>query len=137
MGTQNMLKKIRTICASAIFVLITALFLDFTGTIHAYLGWLAKIQFLPAVLSFNILAIILILLITLAFGRIYCSIICPLGVFQDGISHMAGKKKKTDFIFIRPTSFYDTPFSRCSCSPSFSAWAPSWRFWHHTAPTEG
>ena len=99
MGTQNMLKKIRTICASVVFVLITALFLDFTGTIHAYLGWLAKIQFLPAVLSLNILALIPILLITLTFGRIYCSIICPLGVFQDGISHMAGKKKKNRFHF--------------------------------------
>ncbi len=99
MRTRNMLKKIRTICASVFFILITALFLDFTGTIHAYLGWLAKIQFLPAVLSLNILAIALILLITLAFGRIYCSIICPLGVFQDGVSHIAGKKKKNRFHF--------------------------------------
>lgn len=27
-----------------------ALFLDFTGTLHAWLGWMARVQFLPAVL---------------------------------------------------------------------------------------
>ena len=33
---------------------ITLLFLDFTGTAHAWFGWLAKIQFLPALLALNV-----------------------------------------------------------------------------------
>ena len=40
-----MLRKIRIFAATFCFVLITLLFLDFTGTIHAWFGWLAKIQF--------------------------------------------------------------------------------------------
>ena len=46
-----MLRKIRVVAAAICFTMITLLFLDFTGTIHAYMGWLAKIQLLPAVLA--------------------------------------------------------------------------------------
>lgn len=42
-----MLRKIRLTFAMICFVLITLLFLDFTGTLHGWFGWLAKIQFLP------------------------------------------------------------------------------------------
>ncbi len=94
-----MLKKIRSICALIFFLLITALFLDFTGVLKTYLGWMAKMQFLPAVLSVNVAVILGLLLFTLLLGRIYCSVICPLGVFQDGVSHIAGKKKKNRFSF--------------------------------------
>lgn len=78
-----MLRKIRQACAIACFALITLLFLDFTGTLHAWFGWLAKIQFLPAVLALNAGVVALLIILTLIFGRIYCSVICPLGVFQD------------------------------------------------------
>ncbi len=87
------LKKIRVVLASIVFVLITMLFLDFTGTLHAYLGWLAKIQFLPAVLALNFAVIAVLVALTLVFGRIYCSVICPLGILQDVISHGIGRKK--------------------------------------------
>ena len=46
-----MLRKIRIILAAVFFIGVTLLFLDFTGTLHAWLGWMAKIQFLPAVLA--------------------------------------------------------------------------------------
>ena len=80
-----MLRKIRLIAATLCFVLITLLFLDFTGTLHGWFGWLAKIQFLPAVLALNVGVVLFLVLLTLAFGRVYCSVICPLGVFQDVI----------------------------------------------------
>ncbi|MBO6247612.1 MAG: 4Fe-4S binding protein, partial [Bacteroidales bacterium] len=48
-----MLKKIRVLLATLCLVAITLLFLDFSGTLHHWLGWLAKIQFLPAVLALN------------------------------------------------------------------------------------
>ena len=94
-----MLRKIRLTCALVMFVLITGLFLDFTGTLHAWLGWLAKIQFLPAVLALNIGVILLLIVLTLVFGRIYCSVICPLGVFQDVISWLSGRRKKKRYRF--------------------------------------
>ena len=78
-----MLKKIRTIAAGAVFILCTLLFLDFTGLAAKWFGWLAKIQFLPAVLAVNAGVVLALVLLTLVFGRLYCSIICPLGIFQD------------------------------------------------------
>lgn len=92
-----MLRTIRRIIAIASFTGITVLFLDFTGTLHAWFGWLAKIQFLPAWLALNTGVVLSLLFLTLLFGRIYCSVVCPLGVFQDGISQIAGKRKKNRF----------------------------------------
>ena len=89
-----MLRKIRIVLAAIFFVGITLLFLDFTGTIHTWLGWMAKAQFLPAVLAMNFAVVAVLLLLTLLFGRIYCSVICPLGVMQDIISWIHGKTNK-------------------------------------------
>ena len=41
-----MLRTIRLTAAIVCFTLVTLLFLDFTGTLHTWFGWLAKIQFL-------------------------------------------------------------------------------------------
>ena len=49
-----MLRTIRLTTALICFTLVTLLFLDFTGTLHAWFGWLAKVQFLPAVLALNL-----------------------------------------------------------------------------------
>ena len=92
-----MLRKIRMILAGVFFVLITLLFLDFTGTLHHWLSWLAKIQFLPAVMALNVVVVVALLLLTLVFGRIYCSIICPLGVFQDVLARFRRKKNKYSY----------------------------------------
>ncbi|MDR0420713.1 MAG: 4Fe-4S binding protein [Prevotellaceae bacterium] len=102
-----MLKKIRQIAAATFFLLTTLLFLDFTGTLHVLFGWMAKIQFMPAVLAANAVIIAVLIIITLLFGRIYCSVICPLGIVQDGISHVAGKRKgkKNRFRFSPPKSW--------------------------------
>jgi polyferredoxin len=92
-----MLKKIRTILAAVFFTLITLLFLDFTGTLHHWLGWLAKIQFLPAVMALNVVVVVVLIALTLIFGRIYCSVICPLGVFQDLLARLRRKKNKYSY----------------------------------------
>ena len=96
-----MLKKTRRIIAALMFVLLTLLFLDFTGTIHLWFGWTARMQLIPAILAVNVVVLVGLALLTLLFGRIYCSVICPLGVFQDGVSNIAGrgKRKKSRFRF--------------------------------------
>lgn len=97
-----MLRKIRQAGAIVCFALITLLFLDFTGTLHAWFGWLAKIQFLPAVLALNTGVIVFLFLLTLVFGRIYCSVICPLGVFQDvvaRIGRISPKRRKLPYSY--------------------------------------
>ena len=89
-----MLRKIRIALAAIFFLGITLLFLDFTGTIHAWLGWMAKVQFIPALLSVNFGIMAALLILTLLFGRVYCSVICPLGVMQDIISWINGKRNR-------------------------------------------
>ena len=94
-----MLRKIRLTLAVLFFAAITLLFLDFTGTVHAWLGWTAKLQFLPAVLALNAGAVVFLLLLTLVFGRVYCSVICPLGVMQDVAAWFGKKQKKNRYTF--------------------------------------
>ena len=89
-----MLRKIRIAAAALFFVLTTLLFLDFTGTLHAWFDWMAKIQFLPALLALNVGVVVFLVILTFLFGRIYCSVICPLGVMQDLVSWASGKRKK-------------------------------------------
>ena len=94
--------KIRRILAVVFFALITLLFLDFTGSIHAWFGWMAKIQFLPAVLALNVVIVVALILLTLLMGRIYCSVICPLGVMQDIFGCFGKKAKKNRYSYSKP-----------------------------------
>ena len=100
-----MLRKLRILLATISFILITLLFLDFSGTLHAYFGWMAKLQFVPALLASSIVIIIAIAVITILFGRIYCSVICPLGIYQDGIAYIAEKRKKNRYSFKRSKKY--------------------------------
>ena len=94
-----MLRKIRLTLAIFFWVFITLLFLDFTGTLHAWFGWMAKIQFLPAVLALNVGVILALVVLTLVCGRIYCSVICPLGVFQDVVAWFGKKQRKNRYTY--------------------------------------
>ena len=89
-----MLRRTRITLATFTFIGITLLFLDITGSLYLWLGWLAKIQFLPAALALNVGVIIALVLLTLFFGRIYCSVICPLGILQDLLARLRPRKDK-------------------------------------------
>ena len=78
-----MLKYLRIAIEAISFLLIIALFLDFSGTLAPFIGWLAEIQFMPAALALNVVVLVLLVIATLLFGRLYCSIVCPLGIMQD------------------------------------------------------
>ena len=67
-----MLRKTRVALAAVFFTVVSLLFLDFTGTLHVWFGWMAKIQFLPALMALNVGVIIFLVILTLLFGRIYC-----------------------------------------------------------------
>ena len=83
---KNMLRKIRLTLAVILTTAITLVFLDITGTFQLWSGWIAKLQFLPAVLALNVAVVVALIALTLLLGRIYCSVICPLGVFQDVVA---------------------------------------------------
>ncbi|MDR1678569.1 MAG: 4Fe-4S binding protein [Prevotellaceae bacterium] len=94
-----MLRKIRLLTAIPVFVIITLLFLDFTGTLHKWFHFLAHIQFIPALLALNVGIVLFLIVLTWVFGRIYCSVICPLGVFQDIIARISRLRKKLPYSY--------------------------------------
>jgi len=49
-------------------------------------SWPEKIQLIPALLHHSMWIAGTIFVLTLLFGRLYCSVICPLGILQDVIS---------------------------------------------------
>ncbi|MDE6556500.1 MAG: 4Fe-4S binding protein, partial [Duncaniella sp.] len=100
-----MLKRIRQMAALVSVTLITLLFVDFTGTSQTMFGWMAKIQFLPALLSLNLIVVACLIILTLLFGRLYCSVICPLGIMQDGFAWFGKKSKKNRYSYSKPLSW--------------------------------
>ena len=54
---------------------------------------LAKIQLVPALLAGSVITVGALILLTLLFGRVYCSVVCPLGVLQDVVSKAARKRR--------------------------------------------
>ena len=94
-----MLRNTRIILAIFFFIGATLLFLDFTGTIHAWFGWIAKVQFLPAVLAVNVVVVLGLIALTFLFGRVYCSVICPLGTLQDIFAKFGKWSKKNRYSY--------------------------------------
>jgi ferredoxin len=64
-----------------------------------------KLQLLEAILALNVVALVILIVMTLAFGRIYCSIICPLGILQDIIGWVGKKVKKNRYTFSKAVSW--------------------------------
>jgi ferredoxin len=91
------------------FIAITLLFLDFTGTMHHWFSWIPKLQLVEAVLAVNVIAIVLLVALTLVFGRIYCSIICPLGILQDLFGWLGKKQKKNRYSYSKEVKWLRYP----------------------------
>jgi len=77
------LRLIRILLATLSMLGLTLSLLDFTGCTSGWLGWLAKLQFMPAALAVSVWTVLAILAVTFLCGRVYCSVLCPLGIFQD------------------------------------------------------
>ncbi len=80
---MKVLKYVRIVLAALMLLGITALLLDTTGVLRHWLGWMPKVQLLPALLAGNFLLVAAMLVVTLVIGRFYCAVVCPMGVFQD------------------------------------------------------
>lgn len=92
-----MLRRLRIGISALLFVLISFFFLDFAEILPNSFHRLAHLQFVPAVLSLSIGILLFLIVLTLLFGRVYCSTICPMGILQDVIARISkstGKKKK-------------------------------------------
>ena len=91
------------------FIAVTLVFLDFTGTLHHWFSWIPKLQLVEAVLAVNVIAIVLLVALTLVFGRIYCSIICPLGILQDLFGWLGKKQKKNRYSYSKEVKWLRYP----------------------------
>jgi ferredoxin len=99
------LKRLRQIIAAIYFALFAFVFIDFSNTFSSgFINGLLYLQFTPSVLKFikvgGLLAtgFIVVLLLTFLFGRVYCSVICPLGILQDLIARIRIKKHRYKFL---------------------------------------
>lgn len=102
---MKFLKTIRVGLSLLFFLPIVLFFIDFTGKLPTQLHQFLHLQWIPALLSLNLVALCILLVLSLFFGRIYCSVICPLGVFQDVLSwktRLFRKKKKHRFEYTKP-----------------------------------
>lgn len=81
--TNKWLKYLRRIFAVAFGGIILFYFLDIWGILPDQFHAIAHIQVVPAVISGMIGMVIVLFFLTLIFGRIYCSVICPMGIMQD------------------------------------------------------
>ncbi len=104
------LKALRIGISFAFFVLTAILFLDFrNGVAPSITREILFLQFVPSLLKFLATAavgatgFIAVAILTILFGRVYCSTICPLGTLQDGIGRLSKKKRK------RPRYKWATP----------------------------
>ena len=104
-----MLRKIRIALAAIMLLGITWLFLDFTGTAHHWTAWMPSLQLLEAILALNVVVVAALVLLTLVFGRIYCSVICPLGIMQDIIGWLGKKRKKNRYTYSKEVRWLRYP----------------------------
>ena len=91
---KNILRLIRIVLAVLVFTPILLFFCDFAGWLPKQLHGLLHIQVVPAILTESIAILIGLFLLTILFGRIYCSVICPLGILQDIIAWFTRRGKK-------------------------------------------
>ena len=96
-----MLRKLRITIAIITFTLVTLLLLGIGFRVNLWAGWVAKIQFLPNLLALNFGMLAAFIVVALLFGRIYCSVICPLGIMQDIFSWLGGKAKRNRFSYVK------------------------------------
>ena len=96
-----MLRKLRICLQIITMTLVTLLLLGIGFRVQLWAGWVAKIQFLPAVLALNFGVLAFLVILTALFGRIYCSVVCPLGIMQDFFSWLGGKAKKNRFSYAK------------------------------------
>lgn len=104
------LRRLRLIISTIMTLVVAALFLDLGHLIPA--SWTAAFtmtQFGPAFLKAlsgarpGIIGVVAVVILTLLFGRVYCSHLCPLGVFQDIVIWIRKRRfKHRRFPYTRP-----------------------------------
>ena len=107
--TIPLLKVLIVLSAVVICTPILLVFTDFTDILPDTFNRLLEIQLLPAILSGTGVMLAVYFVLTLFFGRLYCSVVCPAGILQDVFNRIAGmgkkrRKKKNRFHYRKPAN---------------------------------
>ncbi|MDD3522323.1 MAG: 4Fe-4S binding protein, partial [Bacteroidales bacterium] len=92
MHLYSFLRWFRRITALVVFAGLLYFFLFTSSRLAVLWQGLIKLQIVPAILgiaSGGLLTVLLVLLLTIIFGRVYCSFLCPLGIWQDIVNRTA------------------------------------------------
>ena len=127
---QRSLKWLRVAVALVMLLALTAALVEFRNLIPPIVGHrLAQFQFVPSLVALIAgasvsLACVVIVIVTLAFGRIYCSAICPLGIFQDVIGRLAKwlKRKSRPLPFAPPLTWIRQIFFWATVLAAVAGW---------------
>lgn len=76
-----------------LFVMVTLLWVEYGSLFLRPLGWISRWQVFPVGVGVSVGVILFWLLVSLIFGRIYCSTVCPLGAWLDGVGR-AGRMSR-------------------------------------------
>lgn len=80
-------RAVKILIAALMLAAVTAAFFGVRACAAA-----AKIQLVPALLAVDAVALGLLVVLIVLRGRLYCEIICPLGIVQDFVRWIARKK---------------------------------------------
>ncbi len=98
------LRLSRIIVSVIAFGLVTGLFTSIGMGFPRFAAWIARIQLLPAAMAFGMTVFTCWLIVTLIFGRAYCSTVCPLGFFQDIFARGRMLRRSRDYHFHQPVN---------------------------------
>lgn len=103
------LRLLRVIVSSLCMAGVTLLLVLPASALAAHLSELSRLQWLPAAMSFSLVTCIGWLVVTLIFGRIYCSSVCPLGTMMDIVYRLRRRRRpvsdpKVSFRYHAPMS---------------------------------
>lgn len=85
---MKFIRLLRIILALISITALTVAFVDITGVATVKASFLPRLQLVPALLAANVVVVAALLLLTFAVGRVYCSVICPLGIYQDVVGRL-------------------------------------------------
>lgn len=108
------LRQIRIAISSLVFGLFLLLFLGGETLSQMLADSVLFLQFVPSLLEFAVvgmawaaLGFVVVVLLTMLFGRVYCASLCPLGILQDIISKISQRIQKRK----RPRHIYQPPYT--------------------------
>jgi polyferredoxin len=108
------LKKLRVFLSLLFFAVIGILFFELFGKVFNVSSlYILRVQFVPSLVKFIAtfsmlsLGFAFIIFLTLLFGRIYCSTLCPLGTLQDLFAYLSRKlsPRKKIFKYKKPVNW--------------------------------